>query len=531
MATTLPETPTETTAPGATLRLEIVACSDVGQVRELNEDTVWAAPLAPGPENAWQLSGLLLVADGMGGHQAGEVASGLAGQTAREIFSAPRAAFAPEEIAGQQLLGRISDAVQHINRVVFARGESDGGAGGRPGTTLTLALLREGEWAIGHVGDSRAYLIRRSGIEQLTEDDSMVAEAVRRGQMTEEEAQNSQFRNQITKAIGLNSEVVPSTYQGSWAAGDVILLCSDGLTEYVASSEMLAAVNSGDSLQSVCEMLIEAANARGGHDNISVAAARFAPNLNGGAATKAVAGNGRKPATWPPTKRPDMAATNDPFVDENPGRTRKVASARKPSKRIWLATALVFALACAAVGVWIGTRATKPVATPATNSVEVKPPVAVAPVADSGEVTVDAPAVSPEPEATKVVELTDVLQISLSPTRSAFVIEAPKRTLTAQKANERNMVAMGGDKKATVKINKLKPTRDMLVSRDARLQVFEELGTGRKKLYAQEFTPGLIKINNPKIGNYILQMYYPATKREREHTTPLAYFQLSKPRK
>lgn len=279
-------------------RLEVAAATDVGRERELNEDTVWGAALEDGVDNPWRLSALLVVADGMGGHDAGEVASNLAAQTVREIFASPQAELSPDDLSGQNLLRRVSESVQYVNRVVHARGEGNGAA--RPGTTLTVCLARAQEYVVGHVGDSRAYLIRRSDIEQVTEDDSLVAEAVRRGHMSVEEARDSQFRNQITKAVGLRPEVEPSVYYGHWQTGDVLLLCSDGLTEYVAADEMLQRAQSGDSLQQICGALIALANERGGHDNISVAAARFLPAIGASAASQPA----RKPKTWPPADVP-----------------------------------------------------------------------------------------------------------------------------------------------------------------------------------------------------------------------------------
>ena len=288
------------TVPLAT-HLEVASATDVGRVRELNEDSVWGEALEDVANNPWRLSALLLVADGMGGHHAGEVASGLAAQKVREIFASPQAEPSPEDLEGQKLLQRVSESVQYVNHVIYAQSEGNGAA--RPGTTLTVCLVRAEEYVVGHVGDSRAYLIRRNAVEQVTEDDSLVAEAVRRGHMSEAEARSSQFRNQITKAVGLRPDVEPSVYYGHWESGDVLLLCSDGLTEYVAPQEMLALAQTGDSLEQMCRSLIALANERGGHDNISVAAARYLPTLGNGAAPQ------RKPQTWPPVTTPERVTS------------------------------------------------------------------------------------------------------------------------------------------------------------------------------------------------------------------------------
>ncbi len=305
------------TSTSSSIRLNTSASTDVGQVRELNEDFAWATTFVSNAPNPWDIAGLLLIADGMGGHAGGELASGLAGETTRTLFCSPDVHIAPEHKQGRAMLGRLSEAIQHINRVVWQQGEEMGGGQTRPGTTLTLALLRSNEWSIGHVGDSRAYLVRPSGIEQITEDDSLVAEAVRRGQMTPEEARDSPFRNQITKAVGLQSEVTPSTYYGHWEAGDVLLLCSDGLSEYVSEADLQSLFSRDGDLTRTCEALIAMANQRGGHDNISIAAARWEePTL----AMSAPLNGKHKPVTWPPVNERFAApvATNFPIESLEP---------------------------------------------------------------------------------------------------------------------------------------------------------------------------------------------------------------------
>lgn len=340
-------------------RLEVATATDVGRERELNEDTVWGTSFDDGTDNPWRLSALLVVADGMGGHDAGEVASNLAVRTVREIFASPQTDLAPDDLSGQNLLRRVSEAVQRVNRVVYTRGEGNGAA--RPGTTLTLCLAREQEYVVGHVGDSRAYLARRNRIEQVSDDDSLVAESVRRGHMSDEEARGSQFRNQITKAVGLHPDVEPSVYYGHWQTGDVLLLCSDGLTEYVTGDEMLRHVQSGDSLQQICEALIALANERGGHDNISVAATRFLPAIGANAASQPA----RKPKTWPPANSPSGVSASSKSVSSPESTKPRISSGVTPShkpggkgeKRLpWLLIALVCGLLAAGGGLWLGLR-------------------------------------------------------------------------------------------------------------------------------------------------------------------------------
>lgn len=260
--------------------MEIAATTDVGRVRELNEDSVWTHSFAPDEPNPWNLQAILLVADGMGGHQSGEIASALAAETARRLFTENEATDPScDAPPAAELKKHVGDAVRTINRTVYAESAALGGeVQTRPGTTLTIALLRQGEYVVAHIGDSRAYLLRAGTgkCEQITADDSFVAEAVRRGQMSHEQARSSPMRNQITKAVGLDAEVEPAIYHSMWAHGDAILLCSDGLSEYVRDEEFARILAASADLESACRRLAELANERGGHDNISVLLARNA---------------------------------------------------------------------------------------------------------------------------------------------------------------------------------------------------------------------------------------------------------------
>ena len=261
--------------------LEIGIATDVGRVRDLNEDTAIAEVIAPPHPNPWQISALLMVADGMGGHLGGEVASGLAGTTVTQIFLTNQAQrLSTEDVTGDSLIQRVAESLQYINRLVYKQSLNGGHTGQNlPGTTLTLCLVRPGEYCIGQVGDSRAYLIRAEAaadaVEQLTQDDSLVAEAVREGRLTAEQARTSPFRNHLSKAIGVAPDLEPAVFIGQWAAGDVLLLCSDGLTEHITPAELSYFVHTRDTLQGACESLVDVANDRGGNDNISVVAARF----------------------------------------------------------------------------------------------------------------------------------------------------------------------------------------------------------------------------------------------------------------
>jgi protein phosphatase len=214
--------------------------TDPGRKRRHNEDAYVVEPP------------LFAVADGMGGAQAGEVASRLAAGALRE--------------GG----GRLEDLIQEANRRVHQRSIEDPGAAGM-GTTMTVAVVEDGTVRFGHVGDSRAYLIREGRLEQLTDDHSLVGELVRSGRLSPEEAESHPQRAVITRALGTEPDVDVDTFTVEAEPDDIYLLCSDGLTDMVSGSEILALVErSGGDLDEAARGLVNAANAGGGDDNITV---------------------------------------------------------------------------------------------------------------------------------------------------------------------------------------------------------------------------------------------------------------------
>jgi len=221
--------------------------TDTGRRRRRNEDSFVLEPP------------LFAVADGMGGAQAGEVASRLAAAAFREFRDADD--LAPEE--------RVDALVQEANRRIYARSREDANATGM-GTTITAALLEGERVAIGHVGDSRAYRIRGDDLEQLTQDHSLVADLMRSGRLTQEEADTHPQRSVITRALGTDPEVDVDTFAVGLEPGDVFLLCSDGLTTMVQDEEILRLVHESDSLERAAKALVKAANKRGGEDNVTV---------------------------------------------------------------------------------------------------------------------------------------------------------------------------------------------------------------------------------------------------------------------
>ncbi|MEX2535519.1 MAG: Stp1/IreP family PP2C-type Ser/Thr phosphatase [Trueperaceae bacterium] len=238
--------------------------SDVGRVRPLNEDyhRVLQFPLPGGSLT------LLAVADGMGGAAAGEVASKLAMEVLDQSFGR----YAGELEQGKQMVGieRLTEkAIRLANRRVYAEASRDSGRRGM-GTTLTLAAIHNDNAVLGHVGDSRGYLVRDKRIYQLTKDHSWVEEQRRRGLLTDAEAQTHEWRNLITRALGTRPEVEPDIIPLAVRSGDVLALCSDGLHGQVETGEILAEISRTSNRQSSVEYLIALANQRGGPDNITL---------------------------------------------------------------------------------------------------------------------------------------------------------------------------------------------------------------------------------------------------------------------
>lgn len=233
------------------MNLRAAARSDVGRRRRTNEDRCGEdLPL-----------GLFLVADGMGGHSAGQVASAIA-------IAAMLDAVRSSEVAGS-LTERLRAAVAHANSRIFeaavARAELSG-----MGTTLVALLLRAGRAAVAHVGDSRVYRVRAGRIRQLTDDHSLVGELQRRGEISADAAREHPHRHVLTRALGVKAEAEPDLGELTVEPGDVFVLCSDGLTHHVRDEEIAKAVSAGEDAGAACERLVALANARGGDDNISV---------------------------------------------------------------------------------------------------------------------------------------------------------------------------------------------------------------------------------------------------------------------
>ena len=244
------------------MRLEIGSWSDVGCVRKINEDALGMS--RSGDARVAGRGELFLVADGMGGHTSGEVASRLAVESVLRSLSVWIGDDAQTALVG---------AVQQANAEIYARGGAEQSGPARMGTTLVGALVRGNELHVINVGDSRAYRLRSGRLEQLSRDHSVVADQVAKGLIDADEARQLVYRNRITRALGQKPTVVVDYFVHTWQAGDVMVLCTDGLTGQVSDAE-IAAVVSRSSPDKAAARLVELANERGGPDNISVIVAR-----------------------------------------------------------------------------------------------------------------------------------------------------------------------------------------------------------------------------------------------------------------
>jgi PPM family protein phosphatase len=283
------------------MRVELHAQSDVGRVRQGNEDNFLVLDLAT--EKSWtgsdhtsappdglrgfevgEKGAVLVVSDGMGGALAGDVASRMAVETVREMLVEEDAHQAeerqgePRTDGGEQqlpLVDAVRNATGYANYAIHRKSVEDPRCSGM-GATLTAAALSGDTAELLQVGDSRAYLIRGGEIKLVTKDQSLVQQLVDVGQITEEDAETHMFRNVILQALGAQSDLSPVTSRVRLQRGDILLLCSDGLSGKLRAEEIREIVaRAGGDLATACDQLVAEANARGGEDNITVVLARF----------------------------------------------------------------------------------------------------------------------------------------------------------------------------------------------------------------------------------------------------------------
>jgi PPM family protein phosphatase len=247
------------------MTLEIIACgrTDKGLVRPNNEDGFHIDDKA----------GLLVVADGMGGHASGEIASKLATDVIRDYFKAykeGRAALIGEfDEYYSEIAKAIGSSVRLANQAIYEAARSNAAWQGM-GTTVAVVAIERNRLSIAHVGDSRVYLVRAGDIEQLTDDHSVVYEQIKRELLTREEAQKSNIKNLLTRALGVSSDVEVDVSELTLSAGDILVLCTDGLNTMVSDDEILDLTVSTKDPAAVCDKLVELANKQGGRDNITV---------------------------------------------------------------------------------------------------------------------------------------------------------------------------------------------------------------------------------------------------------------------
>jgi protein phosphatase len=272
------------------MQLEIHVRSDVGRVRKGNEDNflllnldsarfeIGGKPIVSASFALVELkeAGIVLaVSDGMGGALAGEVASQMAVETVRDVLLGNDPDITLDSEKNDSLIQRLHEATIHANRAVYRKGRSDAQFNGMGATFTGVAIAAETVDFM-QVGDSRAYVIRGDQIQQVTKDQSLVQQLIDSGQIAPEEAEKHHLRNVILQALGAQSEILPVGARFKPYNDDILLLCSDGLSNKLSKEDMLVYVQQNkDDLAQACTELVREANARGGEDNITVIVAKL----------------------------------------------------------------------------------------------------------------------------------------------------------------------------------------------------------------------------------------------------------------
>ena len=389
--------------------MHVFGRTDVGRTREHNEDAFVVADLTSGnatlqPEVRTHISGdkgsLFMVADGMGGAAAGEIASAMAVEVVigelRRIWMEAESS-APEEFA-RALRRATASANVSINAYAVSHPEYRG-----MGTTATIAGLLGDTLYLAQVGDSRAYLIRDGVAKQITKDQSLMQKLIEAGELTEEEALQSDRRNIILQALGPDVNVKVDLTHQAIRRGDTLVLCSDGLSGQVSREEIAQVVNEEPDLMQVCKRLIDLANEHGGPDNITVIAARFEgalgdasngdevghkvfplPDTGQVTAARPVADTDTPTAPIPAQRRPTKPLPMDAIFDDEPAPATTTAGAEasggiiaaatpivSPRRRkTGMAIAVLLLLALILFAAWFLFNKAKEVAAPATDSTQ-----------------------------------------------------------------------------------------------------------------------------------------------------------------
>lgn len=232
--------------------MQIFAKTDIGKERKINEDFFYISEA----EDEVQIA---ILADGMGGYNAGEVASKTAAQAVRE--------YVKDHFSKKNIEETIRQSIEYANKVVYEKAKKKKELDGM-GTTLDVCLIYNNKIYVGHIGDSRVYRIRNNKIQRITRDDSYVQTLIEDGKITKEEAFNHPKKNMITKALGCMGDVEPNIYIETFEKEDIILMTSDGLTNMVKEEEILQIITQNP--EEAVDKLIKKANDNGGYDNITV---------------------------------------------------------------------------------------------------------------------------------------------------------------------------------------------------------------------------------------------------------------------
>ncbi|MBU9720398.1 MULTISPECIES: Stp1/IreP family PP2C-type Ser/Thr phosphatase [Bacillaceae] len=237
--------------------MDAVFRTDTGQIRPHNED-----------DGAFSIDQygqvLALVADGMGGHQAGDVASKMTKDFLLQKWEDNTTIFSPKEAEEW-----LTESIQEVNAHLFNHAKENIQCEGM-GTTLVVAICNEQFVTVAHVGDSRIYLKTTEGMKQMTADHSLVGELVRSGQITETEAMHHPRKNVILRALGTEESIKVDVNTIDWDPGSYLLLCSDGLTDKLNDQDINEELDKSESLEEIVDRLIEIANERGGEDNVTI---------------------------------------------------------------------------------------------------------------------------------------------------------------------------------------------------------------------------------------------------------------------
>lgn len=250
------------------IALEIAGKTDPGLVRSQNEDAILTGAA----------HGFVILADGMGGYNAGEVASSMAVAAVRDALErefAPASDITGDTTAPTAMSVLVERAIQRANLSVYEAARSDPQYEGM-GTTIVVAVFRDGKATIAHVGDSRMYRLRQGALQQITRDHSLLQEQIDAGLVHPSQARFSSVKNLVTRAVGVAAETEVEVHEHEMQPADLYLLCSDGLSDMLADEELLAILTAHhDTLDDACDDLVRQANARGGLDNISVILVRI----------------------------------------------------------------------------------------------------------------------------------------------------------------------------------------------------------------------------------------------------------------